>query len=143
MKKFNKVLLVDDDDISNGFTSILLEEMEITNQLIILHDGQEALEYIEQNCVHSNLHQNLLHRKQCLDLILLDIRMPLIDGFDFLKAFNDLESVYNTHIASVVILTSSRQQEDITKALRFNVSGYIEKPLTHEKISQILAMMVH
>lgn len=143
MKRFNRILLIDDDHISNHLSSTILEEMELTDKLIVLNDGQMALDYVEQHCIHGNLHQHLLHKSQCVNLILLDLKMPLIDGFDFLRAFNDLEKVYNVHIATVVILTSSKSQEDIVKALQFNVAGYIEKPLSREKVEQLIDVLVH
>ncbi len=142
MKCFNKIVLVDDDRISSSMASLLFETMDLADEVIALSNGQEALDYVEQYLIPDHLHnsRNIAAKP---DLILLDICMPLIDGFEFLEAFNKMESIFNTQVAHIIMLTCSQYQKDIEKALAYNVAGYIEKPLTREKLENIIELLLH
>lgn len=71
-------MLVDDDDSTNYLHKIIIEEMRITEQISIARNGQEALDKISDH----------IKDDQCLDLIFLDINMPVMDGFEFLQEYN-------------------------------------------------------
>jgi CheY-like chemotaxis protein len=141
MKPFNKIVLVDDDKISNTIASLLFKQMSLAEEVVVLSNGQEALDYVEQFLIPEHLQKSSKSFLNKPDLILLDICMPLIDGFEFLEAFNKMESIFNTQIAHIVMLTCSKYQQDIEKALAFNVAGYIEKPLTREKMENIIELL--
>jgi CheY-like chemotaxis protein len=121
MAHFNKVLLVDDDDATNFLASLAFKNLAIANEIAVASDGLVAYEWIKQNT--------------CPDIIFLDIRMPRMDGFDFLDNFTRMNTCKQVKI---IMLTSSLRAEDKKKAFTYNaVVEYIEKPLTETIIQKI------
>ncbi|HYG39394.1 MAG TPA: response regulator [Cytophagales bacterium] len=128
--KFKRILLVDDDQITNFLNENLIKEMNISDYISIANDGQEALDYVKLNCLGSG---NV--NGACCDLILLDLNMPVMDGFEFLEKVSELK--IDTSI-SIVLLTTSSNERDLERAKTFNIMGYINKPLTEAKIQQAI-----
>jgi len=121
MPHFNKVLLVDDDDATNFLASLAFKNLAIAEEIAVASDGLVACEWIKQN--------------NCPDVIFLDIRMPRMDGFDFLDNFIRMDTCKKVKI---IMLTSSMRAEDKKKAFAYNaVVEYIEKPLTETVIQKI------
>jgi response regulator RpfG family c-di-GMP phosphodiesterase len=122
-----KVLLIDDDEDSNFLNSWMIKK-EITQDILIEQSAIKAIEYLEQN---SELSHSLP------DLILLDIRMPILDGFGFLKRFENL-SLTVREKCRIVILTSSFDRDDYERAVANPyVSAFINKPLTADHILKL------
>jgi CheY-like chemotaxis protein len=121
MAHFNKVLLVDDDDATNFLASLAFKNLAIASEIAVANDGLVACEWIKQNT--------------CPDIIFLDIRMPRMDGFDFLDNFTRMNTCKQVKI---IMLTSSMRAEDKEKAFAYNaVVEYLEKPLTETLIQKI------
>jgi CheY-like chemotaxis protein len=125
------ILLVDDDEVTNFLSREMLR--------IFLHDpiidevlnGQDALSYLKDKVANQ---ESLPH------LILLDINMPIMDGWEFLKEFEQL-TWPGLEAISVVMFTSSVYHEDIDKARSFTIVREIfSKPLDEEKIRAIAAL---
>ena len=121
MQKFNKILLVDDDRAMNYLSREVLTELNASSEIAVAEDGLEAIQHIKDS--------------NCPDVIFLDIRMPFMDGFEF------LDSLTQTGLCrkvKVVMLTSSVRPEDRKKAFTYRfVIEYFEKPLTEEKIQKV------
>ncbi len=133
MKKLKSVLLVDDDYATNFLHQLIIEEMNITSDVIVKENGHEALKFIKQHCfVGDSLNQGA-----CPDLILLDINMPVMNGFEFLEALKKLDHEILIH-SKVVMLSSSDNGQDMSAAQRLGVKGYVNKPLTEEKVNSML-----
>ncbi len=132
MKKINKILLVDDDSTSNFLTQMILEDLQVTNSIVVKKNGQEALDYINGNCMQGG--------NGCPELIFLDINMPIMDGFELLDELQRLQKLKDdgTH-TTIVLLTTSNNPKDIEKSKSYNITYYIEKPLTEESIKNVLA----
>lgn len=127
MKKLNLIMLIDDDTITNFLNEMVINEMGITNQLIVTTDGHQALEEIM-----ANQGQGVLP-----DLILLDVNMPVLNGFEFLKRYNELDFP-NKDFPLIVILTTSLNEGDRDKAKKLSVKDYMSKPLTKENMLGLL-----
>ncbi|MFT4978604.1 MAG: CheY-like chemotaxis protein [Myxococcota bacterium] len=136
MAPLRSILLIDDSTDDNFIHATWLERTGAVashSDIFIRENGQEALAFLrdwEEN-------QAALGERFPPDLILLDINMPVLDGFGFLEALEKL----SLDIDSVVMLmlTSSNSRRDKERAERFPwVRGYIEKPLTRKKIRHIL-----
>lgn len=132
MKKLNKVLLVDDDYISNFLNKLLIRDMNLTDKTFFASNGEEALDFIRENCVITEGKED----DNTIDLILLDINMPVMDGFEFLEEYNKIENKRNN--IYIVMLTSSSDYKDMQEAKKYNVSGFLNKPLTEEKINNVI-----
>jgi len=116
----NKVLLIDDDATANYLSKELLENMKAAKEIEVAENGLRALKLITQSSP---------------DVIFLDIRMPGIDGFDFLER---LKALALENKIKVVMLTSSVRPEDKLKAFSYKaVIDYLEKPLTPDKVQMI------
>lgn len=122
------VMLVDDDEITNFINESLIEEMEIANQIQIAKNGLEGI---------AQLNTQEEEGKAFPELILLDINMPVMNGFEFLEEFQKLG--FSEHQSIVLImLTSSENEKDIRKIKNSAVVDYLNKPLTESKLSGIL-----
>ena len=126
MRKLNSILLVDDDPTSCFLTQYIIEEMKLTDQVYTVPGGREALDFIRSRQAMPDF---------CLDLILLDINMPDMDGFEFLEAFEVLPGDCKS---SVVMLTTSSNLRDLDKAKIYQVIDYLNKPITEEKLIEIM-----
>ena len=122
-----KLLLVDDDVAFNFLNRILLKTDSIDWEVDECLDGSAALNYV-------------LNSGKCPDIILLDINMPIMDGFEFLEEFAKIDRCGN--ITKIFMLTSSMQDEDRTAAFKYPcVKGYFDKPLTIEHIKEIISLL--
>ena len=120
-------MLVDDDPDTNMYNEIILNKMDASENIIIFQNGKEALKYIAE-------------KDDRIDLILLDINMPVMNGWQFVEQYEKLEKGKQTAIV-VVMLTSSINTDDRIKAEAFNsVKKFINKPLTAKLIEEILAL---
>ncbi len=125
MNKLDCVLLVDDDQICNFLNENVIHLMDGRLKVHSALNGQSALDFVAK---HSNSPQ----------LILLDLNMPVMDGFEFLDEFVKLPAEIRKKIV-IVILTSSDYEKDRQQAAKYNViSGYVTKPLTREKMVSIV-----
>jgi two-component system nitrate/nitrite response regulator NarL len=114
------ILLVDDDDIANFISEKVLRNLGC-DDINAVTDGKQAYDRLKKNCPN---------------LVFLDINMPVMDGFAFLAKIGQ-ELLCEQ--MNVVILTSSNRKKDRDKASEFSiVVDYLEKPLTQEKVRQVL-----
>lgn len=128
MKKLNSVLLVDDDEITNFINEHLLQEMEVAEQIIVTTNGLEGIKHIKS---HHAAGQN------CPELIFLDINMPVMDGFEFLEEYRQIEGPNHKSVV-LVMLTSSENLKDMEQIKQSDNVDYLSKPLTKEKLHAVL-----
>lgn len=129
MKKLNCVLLIDDDNINNYLNERLIKKVNITEEVRIVLNGKEAIDYL------SGINED--NAQKMPELILLDINMPVMDGFEFLQAFKQLESKDKDSVI-IVMLTTSTSPNDTKRLNDSGVAGYINKPLTENKLKEVL-----
>ena len=127
MKHPKKILLVDDDATTHYITEKVLRQSGAEVDLLKAWHGREALDIVREVC------QN----EECPELILLDIKMPVMDGFGFLEQLQKAADLSTTTIR-IVLLSSSTHYLDMAKAKEYPVIGFVEKPLTLEKLSRFL-----
>ncbi|WP_310396744.1 response regulator [Hymenobacter sp.] len=130
MSKLSCTLLVDDDPTTNYLNRRLLEKMGVTNQVLVALNGQEALQMLTTECHEAST-------PSCPALIFLDVNMPLMDGFEFLTAYQQLPLDRQRAIV-IVMLTTSVHPRDLQRLEALPVAGFLRKPLTAEKVTQIL-----
>lgn len=130
MELFNEILIVDDDKHTNFFNNILLQEMKFANKVHMALDGAEALKLIQEGSAFKNEAYSENY------LILLDIQMPVMGGFEFLEQLSAYRDLSKEKI-HVVLLTSLTDRFYDEKAKEFKVATILNKPLTAEKLKVI------
>jgi CheY-like chemotaxis protein len=126
MKK--NILLVDDDQICNFLTQQILLRMEVANEIHTALNGREALRMLTPTATSPGIKP---------DLILLDLNMPIMDGFTFLDQLKEMEIPEKEKI-SIVIVSSSQNSNDVKKALDKGVDHYLTKPISRVEWKSIL-----
>ncbi|UPL50666.1 response regulator [Hymenobacter sublimis] len=127
MDKISCILLVDDDKTTNFLNRLLLENLGVTDQVLVAENGREALRLIEQNGPNDT----------CPALILLDINMPVMNGFDFLEAYQNLSFAHKQSVV-IVMLTTSLNPRDVTRLQQLPTNGFLNKPLTKKMVHEVL-----
>jgi CheY-like chemotaxis protein len=133
MKKLEKILLIDDDEIANFYNQLIIEEMQIANNIVVKTNGAEALRFLEDQCFLGD--QSSKHL--CPEIIFLDVNMPVMNGLEFLEELNR-KNYHHICSACVVMLTSSNNTRDLEAAQKLGIRAYMNKPLTEEKIALLL-----
>lgn len=132
--KLNCILVIDDDEATNFFTRIILEEAECAQYIKMAESGKEALAYLLAS-YKTGCNENYYPSP---DLILLDINMPAMDGWEFLEEYKKLEKGIQAKVMTVM-LTTSLFPEDRERAESMpEISGFENKPITVEKLEKIL-----
>lgn len=130
METLEKVLLVDDDEVTNLMHRRRISRSGLAQRIDVATDGQAALDYL-RHCVEIN--------EKPPDLVLLDINMPRMNGFEFLDAFKCLprEIRENQHI--VMVTTSNLKRDKARAKTDKNVLGYETKPLSDMDFKRIVS----
>lgn len=127
-------MLIDDDEPTNFLSSLIIEDARCAEHVHIEDSGERALNYLANSEEHA--HDN----KTCPwpDLILLDINMPAMNGWEFLDKYNALEKEQGRNVV-IVMLTTSLNPDDKTRAANIPaLSGFEVKPLTTELLRRII-----
>lgn len=129
MKKINSILLIDDEDIANFINQKVIESLNIAQRIQTFDSGVRAMDYLK--LIQD---ENAYYRMFAPQIILLDINMPVMDGFQFLDEFDKL-SIFKQKPIDIFMLSSSPNSDDIDRANKNkNCSGYIIKPLTGDNL---------
>ncbi len=127
-RELNFIMLIDDDLAANYFHKIIIEDAKIGEKLKVFPSGQEALDYLA----------SAKERNYPLpDLILLDINMPRIDGWQFMGEFRKL-GIWENSPTRIVMLTTSSNPRDKERADKIEeIVDLINKPLSVEKLQML------
>jgi two-component system response regulator len=116
-----EILLVEDDPRDVQLTVRALQTENVSNQIEVARDGEEALDYLFCRGAYSG--RSPTHRPK---LILLDLKLPKVDGLQVLK---EIKASPDLRDIPVVVLTSSGEQRDVVESYHLGVNSYIEKPV--------------
>jgi two-component system response regulator len=125
-----EILLVDDSVEDVELTVLALRRSKICNKIQVAEDGAEALEFLFCRGQYKDRSFSLPPK-----LILLDLKLPKVDGMEVLRAIRADE---RTKAIPVVILTSSKEQNDVIDGYNLGVNAYIQKPVDFEKFSDTI-----
>jgi CheY-like chemotaxis protein len=126
MKKCDLIVLIDDNEFDCFVNKKIIEKLEFASELNVLKNGFEGINFLKI----------LFEVQKSPDLIFLDLDMPVMNGFEFLRQFNELAKPpgFDT---KVIVLTSSSNPSDFKLAKDLGCDAYLEKPLTREKVKEV------
>jgi CheY-like chemotaxis protein len=125
--KFDRVLLIDDNDIDNFINERMITTNHFSKQVIVKNSGEAALQFLKDNADKEDLPK----------VIFLDLNMPVMDGFGFLTEFENLPASVKNN-CKIIVLSSSISPEDINRASTNPlVMKYVNKPLNEKYLAAI------
>lgn len=113
------ILLVEDNDDHAELMMRSLQEHRVINEVLHIKDGMEAMDFLFHRGIHAD-------NQSVPDLILLDLRLPRVDGLTILKAIKEDDTLKKI---PVVIMTSSNAEKDVQTAYQYHANSYITKPI--------------
>ncbi len=133
-----RILLAEDDPSHVTFFRRALTATGIECCLDVVRDGAEAIDYLF--CTGEHTERDV---KQAPDLILLDLKMPRMDGLQVLKVLHRVRGDEQSRFAPIVVLTSSDLESDVSEAYRWGAQGYIRKPLAYAEFAIAIRETIH
>jgi len=133
MRPINLVALIDDDEIVQFIGSKVIESTKLVNRIKTFSNGEEGINFLKSNSKNVDL---------LPEIILLDLNMPIMDGFEFLEKYIMLEPKLGKKIAIYVVSSSISQTETERINQISKVSDYIIKPITKEKFEKIARVLM-
>ena len=128
MKKLKCILLIDDDRTTVYLCDKLLKKMGIAEKVELSSNGEDGLKSLIK-----------CYQEDCTpEIILLDLNMPVMNGFEFLEHYNELKLKHKEG-TKIVVFTSSKHEKDVSRIKELGITNYINKPLSEEKMLQALA----
>jgi CheY-like chemotaxis protein len=124
-----RILMVEDDPKDVELTLTALEDYNLTNEVVVARDGEEALDYLYcRGSFKMRTNENPA-------VLLLDLKLPKVDGLEVLQTIKSDEKL---KIIPVVVLTSSREERDMVASYKLGVNAYVVKPVDfHEFVNAI------
>lgn len=128
--KMSKVFIIDDDPIHQRIAQIMIAKHELFDEYKSYMEAELALSYLKENVANT---------LGLPDVILLDLNMPVVDGWDFLESFQKFQAELSKSIR-IFIVTSSVDEKDKLRSQTFSfVKGFISKPLSPDIIRSTIA----
>ncbi|GGI81686.1 response regulator [Legionella impletisoli] len=127
-----KILLVEDDDNDAELTMLRLQEHHIANEILRVVDGEEALMYLNRQGRYKE------RPSGSPAVVLLDLKLPKISGLEVLKAIRNSERLKHT---PVVVLTSSKEEQDLIKSYELGVNAYVVKPVDFNQFATAIRQL--
>ncbi len=123
MQNSKPILLIEDDDVDVMTVKRALKDLKVSNQLVPIGDGEEAIKYLKDESA----------TKPCI--VLLDLNMPKMDGAEFLKIVKADKALKKI---PVVILTTSNSDRDVIESFELGAAGYMVKSVDYEKFVETI-----
>ncbi|MBN2462029.1 MAG: response regulator [Dehalococcoidia bacterium] len=127
------ILLVEDNPDDIELTLRALKKHNIQNEVVVTRDGAEALDYLFATGAYASRDTTTVPA-----VILLDLKLPKIDGLEVLRRIRDDE---RTRFFPVVILTSSKEEQDLINGYKLGVNSYIRKPVDFIQFSEAVRQL--
>ena len=127
------ILLVEDNPDDEALTLRALKKNNILNEVTVVHDGAEALDYLFCQGAYAGRDAG---RQPAVTL--LDLKLPKVEGLEVLKR---LRSDARTQLLPVVILTSSKEEQDLVNGYRLGANSYIRKPVDFSKFMEAVRQL--
>jgi two-component system response regulator len=123
-----RILLVEDNSTDEKLTVLAFKKCGVSNEIVVVRDGAAALDYLFATGKHADRDATLLPT-----VILLDLKLPKIDGLEVLRRIRADE---RTKLVPVVVLTASKEDEDILRSYSLGANAYVRKPVEFSEFAQ-------
>jgi two-component system, response regulator len=134
MHMTNKIiLLVEDNPDDETLTVRALKKNNIVNKVVVVRDGVEALDYLFVTGAHSGRDIT-----EMPEVVLLDLKLPKMDGLEVLKR---LRADSRTELLPVIILTSSKEEQDLINGYKLGANSYVRKPVDFAQFSEAIKQL--
>jgi CheY-like chemotaxis protein len=124
------ILLVEDNPHDLELTLIALSKSQLANEVVVVRDGAEALDYLHRRAEY---HNRTVGNPA---VVLLDLKLPKVDGLEVLKTIRESESLKSI---PVVMLTSSKEEQDLLRSYELGVNAYVVKPVDFTEFVRAIA----
>ncbi|HEX3855979.1 MAG TPA: response regulator [Verrucomicrobiae bacterium] len=124
MAPLKRILLAEDNEHDVELTLAALEEHNLANEVVVTRDGAEALDYLHHRGKFAG------HANGLPVVVMLDLKMPKVDGLEVLQQMKN--DPHLKHVP-VVMITSSREEQDLVRSYELGVNGYVVKPVDFQK----------
>jgi CheY-like chemotaxis protein len=129
MDLLGRILMVEDDPKDVELTLTALGDYNLTNEVVVVHDGEQALDYLYRR---GNFKER---NNENPAVLLLDLKLPKVDGLEVLQQIKSDETL---KVIPVVVLTSSREERDMVASYKLGVNAYVVKPVEfHQFVNAI------
>jgi CheY-like chemotaxis protein len=127
MAPLKRILLAEDNAHDVELTLAALDEHNLANEVVVVRDGAEALDYLQHRGKFAG------HANGLPVVVLLDLKMPKVDGLEVLRQMRADPAL--KHVP-VVMITSSREEQDLVNSYKLGVNAYVVKPVDFQKFIQ-------
>jgi two-component system response regulator len=127
------IFLIEDNPDDEALTIRALRKNNILNEVVVAHDGAEALDYLFCQGEHADRDPGMLPQ-----VVLLDLKLPKLDGLEVLE---QIRANKRTKYLPVVILTSSKEEWDIVNGYRLGANSYVRKPVNFQEFSEAVKQL--
>jgi two-component system, response regulator len=127
------ILLIEDNLDDELMTRHLLRKFRFGNQILAVHDGAEALDFLFSRNAYADRGPNDLP-----ELVLLDIHLPKVNG---LEVLHEIRAKHRTRLLPVVMLTSSQDEEDIFESYQSGANAFLRKPLDFSQLVEVVSKL--
>jgi len=130
---FSKILLVEDNPDDVALTLRALRKNAISNQVVVASDGQEAVDWLF--CEGAYKERDPVEQPA---IVLLDVKLPRLDGHEVLRA---IRADARTRLLRVVMLTTSREEQDVIESYSLGANSYIRKPVDFDEFIRVIGQI--
>jgi len=128
-----RILLVEDNSDDEVLTLRALKQHRIRNEVVVVRDGAEALDYLFRTGAHAGPRDG-----PPPEIVLLDLKLPKLDGLEVLKRIRADE---RTRLLPVIVLTSSKAEQDLIQSYRAGANSYVRKPVDFQEFSEAVRQL--
>ena len=125
MNPLKRILMVEDSVNDIKLTTAALRSAGLANEIVVCRDGAEALDYLFRQGAYAGRPDDT-----CPAVVLLDLKMPKVDGLEVLAR---LRADERFRTMPIVMITSSAEEQDMIRSYNLGVNGYVVKPVTHDE----------
>lgn len=127
------ILLVEDNADDEALAKRAFKKNNVMNNVVVARDGVQALDYLFGTGAHAGRDLNIMPT-----VVLLDLKLPKVDGLEVLRR---LRADARTRLLPVVVLTSSKEEQDLVKSYSLGVNSYIRKPVDFEQFIEAVKQL--